>query len=127
VRSTPPLPVAYLGQILPVCGDVLLVLQQLVTDLLLGIRRAGPELRDAVNHVGDEMEAIQIIEDRHVEKCRRRAFFLVATHVQIVMIGAAIGQPVDQPRIAMAGKDNRLSGGMKNMTSGTCVSPPLRP
>jgi hypothetical protein len=36
------------------------------------------------------------------------SFFPVARHVQIVMLGTAIGQPMDQPQTDMEGKDDRL-------------------
>src|SRR5437763_4099064 len=108
VIQAPPLPVAYLRQILPMYCDVLLVLQQLVTDRLLGIRGACTELWNAVNHVRDKVEAVQIIEHCHVEGRGGCAFFLVAAHVQIVMSRTAIGEPVDQPWIAMEGEDDWL-------------------
>ena len=88
--------------------NVLLVLQEFVADRLFGIRGAGSEPRDAVNDIGHEMEPVQIIQDRHIERRRRGAFFLVAAHVEIGMVGAAVGEPVNQPRIAMEGKDDRL-------------------
>ena len=46
----------------------------------------------------------------HVERSRGRAFLLVAAHVQIGVPGPAIGQPVDQPRIAVEGEDDRAVG-----------------
>src|SRR6266567_492387 len=103
-----PQPVADLRHILTMLRNVLLVLQEFVADRLFGIRRAGSEPRDAVNDIGHEMEPVQIIQDRHIERRRRGAFFLVAAHVEIGMIGAAVGEPVNQPRVAMEGKDDRL-------------------
>jgi hypothetical protein len=64
-------------------GDVLPVLQQLVADGLLGIRGPGPELWYAVQDIVNEMEAVQIIQHRHVKGGGRGPFFLVAMHVQI--------------------------------------------
>ena len=40
-----------------------------------------------------------------------RALLLVAAHVEVVVVGAAVGQPVDQPRVAVVGEDDRLVGG----------------
>ena len=64
--------------------------------------------RHAVDHVDRQMEAVELVQHRHVERRRGRAFFLVAAHVHVVVIGAPVGQPVDQPRIAVEGEDHRL-------------------
>ena len=56
------------------------------------------------------MEAIQIVEYRHVEGGRDRSFLLVAAHVKVGVIGAAIGQPVNQPRVGVEGEDDRFVG-----------------
>ena len=56
----------------------------------------------------DEVETIEIVQHRHVERRGRRAFLLVAAHVKVVVIGAAIGQAMDQPGIAVKGEDDRL-------------------
>jgi len=39
---------------------------------------------------------------------RDRSFFLVTAHVQVVVVRAAIRQPVNQPRIAVIREDDRL-------------------
>jgi hypothetical protein len=47
----------------------------------------------------------------HVERGGRGAFFLVAADVQVPVVGAPVGEPVDEPRIAVVGEDHRLAGG----------------
>ena len=42
------------------------------------------------------METVYVVEDCHIE-WRGGAFFFVATHVQVGMVAATIGEPVDQP------------------------------
>ena len=69
-------------------------------------RLAG--LRDAVDRVHDEMETVEVVQHRHVERRRDGAFFLVAADVNVVVIGAAISQSVDQPRVGVEGEDDRL-------------------
>ena len=54
------------------------------------------------------MEAIQVIEHDHVEGGRRRAFLLVAAHMEVLVVCAAIGQAMDQPRVTVKGEDHRL-------------------
>jgi hypothetical protein len=75
--------------------DVLLVLDEFVADGLLGVRGIGTELRHAINHVGDEMKAVQIIHHHHVERSRGGAFLFVAAHVEVLVVGAAIREPMN--------------------------------
>ena len=48
--------------------DVLLMLDELVANGLLGVRDRGTELRHAINDVGDEMKAVQVVHYHHVER-----------------------------------------------------------
>ena len=98
------------GMSSPCAAMYCLCSMQLVADGLLGVGGARAQLRHAVDDVGDQMKAVEVVQDDHVERRGGRAFFLVAAHVQIVMIGAAIGQAMDQPRIAVKGEDDRLVG-----------------
>ena len=74
-------------------------------------RRAGRRSGQAVDGVHDEVEAVQIVQHRHVEGGGDRALFLVAADVDVVVVRAAVGQPVNQPRVAMEGEDDRLVRG----------------
>src|SRR3954453_15712505 len=58
-RQSPP-PVANLGQVVTVARDELAVLDQFVLHLLLDVGAARPELRQTVDHVVDEMEAVEV-------------------------------------------------------------------
>lgn len=42
-------------------GDVMLMLDELVADRLLGVGSFGTELGHAVNDVGDEIKAVQVV------------------------------------------------------------------
>jgi hypothetical protein len=84
---------------------------QLVADELLEISRAMTERGHPIDHVGRQVEAVQVIEHRHVERRSRGAFLFVAAQVQVLVVGAAVGQPVNQPGIAVVGEDNRFVGG----------------
>ena len=105
---TTPFPIPHFRQILAEFIDVLLVLDQLVLELLFKINASGSGLRQTINRVHDEMKTIEIVQHRHVERRGDRAFFLVAADVDVVMISAAISQPVDQPRIRMKRKNDRF-------------------
>src|SRR5580698_10573995 len=106
-----PLPVANFRHVFTVFIDVLLVLDQLVHELLLQVDPLVADLRHAVDGVDDQMEAVQIVQHRHVEGRSDGAFLLVPTDVNIMVICAAVGQPVDQPGIGMEGEDDRFISG----------------
>ena len=65
------------------------------------------ETGHAVDHVDHEVEAVEIVEHHHVERRRRRPLFLVPANVQVARVRAPVGQPVDQPRVAVVGEDDR--------------------
>ena len=54
------------------------------------------------------METVEVVEDRHVEGRRGRSLFLVAANVQSAVVGPPIGQPMDEPGVAVVGEDDRL-------------------
>jgi hypothetical protein len=41
------------------------------------------------------VEAIQFVQNRHVEGRSDGALFLVAADVDVIVVGASVGQPVD--------------------------------
>src|SRR4029450_7085127 len=57
-----PAPLPDLGHVLAVPGDVLLVLDQLVANGLLGVRGARAQLGDAIDDVLEQMETIHVVE-----------------------------------------------------------------
>src|SRR5665647_2799541 len=103
-----PLPVSDFRHVFAVLVDVLLVLDKLVLELLLQVDASVAGLWQAVDGVHHEMEAVQIVQYRHVEGRRDSALFLVTADVDVVVVRATVGQPVNQPRIGMEGEDDRL-------------------
>ena len=91
------------------------MIDQLVADLLLGVGGALAELRHAVDDVADQMEAVEVVDHAHVERRGRRSLFLVAAHMNVVVAGPSIGQPMDEPRIAVEGEDDRLVDGEESV------------
>ena len=64
------------------------------------------QLRDALDGINDEVKAVEIVEDDHIERRGRRAFFLVAANVKLRVIRPPVGQAVNQPRVAVKGEND---------------------
>src|SRR5216683_8298080 len=95
-----PLPIPDFRQVVAMFADVLFVLDELVAQELFEMRADALQARNAIDHIACEMEAVQIVQDRHVERSCRGSFFLVSAEVEIVVIGAAIRAAVNEPWIA---------------------------
>ena len=91
-------------------GDIALVVDQFVADRLLGICRIWRMPRQQVDDICGKMKAVQPVAYHHVKRRRGRAFFHEAAHMQIVVVGPLIGQPMDKRGIPMIGKHNRRAG-----------------
>ena len=63
--------------------DVVTMLDERILDRLLCVGGARTELRQAVDHVLNEMEAVHLVQDNHVKWRRGRSFFFVAAHVEV--------------------------------------------
>ena len=70
-----------------------------------GLARAEPG--HAVDHVLHEVEPIEVVAHHHVERRRGGALFLVAAHVHVLVVGAAVRQAMNEPRVAVVGEDDR--------------------
>lgn len=88
----------------------MLVLDQFVLELLLEVYAFFAHLRHTINHVHYEVEPIQVVEYRHVERRGDRALFFVSADVDVLVVGAAVGQPVDRPRVRVESEDDGLVG-----------------
>ena len=75
---------------------------------LADVSGAIREARHTVDDVDHEMEAVEVIEHDHVERRGGRPLFLVAADMQVVVIRAPIGEPMDQPGVAVVGEHDRL-------------------
>src|ERR1700688_5242288 len=87
--------------------DVTRMLKQFVAELLLDVRSADRKPWDAVDAVDREMISIKPVEHDHIEWGRGGALLLEAVNMHLGMIGAVIGEAVNQIRIAVIGKDQR--------------------
>ena len=65
------------------------MLNQLVASELLGVGGGIAELRQAVDHVGHQVKAVEIVQHDHVERGRRGALLPVAADMEIFVVAAA--------------------------------------
>ena len=75
--------------------DVRLMVHQLSEDRLFEVSGLRTELRQAIDYVFHEVEAVKLVEDDHVERRGGSAFLLEAAHVQVFMVGTTVCQPMD--------------------------------
>ena len=64
---------------------------QLLMQLGAGSVATDSEVRQSGGRICREVEAIEVVKDRHVKGRRDGAFLLVPTHVNIAVIRAAVG------------------------------------
>ena len=77
-----------------------------VLHLLAETRGPLAETGNTVDDVHDQVKAVEVIEHGHVEGSCRGALFPIAPHMQVGMVGAAVREAMDQPRIAVVGEDD---------------------
>jgi hypothetical protein len=63
---------------------------------------------NSIDGVKRQLIAVKIVQHHHVEGRRGGAFFLVAAHMNIIVIVPPVGQLVDHRGIAMEGEDHWL-------------------
>src|SRR2546423_19784 len=107
-RLARPDPVADHRHVLAMLAHVTRMRDQNVAELLFHLRGLGGETRHAFDCLDREVIAVELVEHDHVERRGRGAFLGKAAHMHAVMVGAVIGQPVDQIRITVIGEDDRL-------------------
>src|SRR5664280_1096194 len=100
---------AQLRRVVSVLARVGTVAQALVAHVLAQVRGSLAQARNTVDYIDHEVKAVEVVEHHHVERRGRRALLLVSAHVDVVVVGAAVGQPVDQQRVAVVGEDHRAT------------------
>src|SRR5690349_16520670 len=92
----PPFPARDLRHVIAVPENVFAVLDELVADCLLRVCGSDPEVGDAIDHVADQVEAVEVVAHTHVEGGRGGAFLLVAVHVDVVVPRSPVGKAVNE-------------------------------
>ena len=106
VLSVRPSPICDLRHIDAVLMRVVAAIDLDVAEPLLGVSPDFLELRGAVDRVDRQGEAVDLIVDGEFHGRVDIAFFLVPAHVQIPVIGAAVGQAMNQPGITVEIEDD---------------------
>src|SRR5579862_2658855 len=85
IRGSPP-PVTNLRHILAEPIYVAFVLDEFAQQLLLQMLTLASRLRQPVDDVHDEMEAVHVVQHGHIKRSGDRAFLLVSANVKIAVI-----------------------------------------
>ena len=93
------------------------MLDELVIHLPDEVGAPVAELRQPQHNVTDQIKAVDVVEDTHVERSGDGTLLLVAADVEVPIV-AAVGELVHQRRIAVIREDDRLvpceDGGYSN-------------
>ena len=103
-----PLPRKHFRQILPVLGDVVRMFDQKIVHFLIQMSAAVSKLRQMLERLLDEAEAVDMVLHAHIEGRRDRALFQIAMYEEILFVVSAMRQLVNQLRIAVERKDYRF-------------------
>lgn len=73
----------------------------LVQESLLGVTTYFLQLGDAIHDIHRQAKAVDIVVDREFQRRVDAALFLIASHVDVVVVGAAVGKTMNQLRVAV--------------------------
>ena len=83
------------------------MLHQLILHLLHQIRPPVAQLGQPTDRIDDQIEAVNVVENTHIEGGGDGSLLLVAPHM-VVPVVAAVGQLMHQRGVAMISKDDGL-------------------
>src|SRR6056297_1560403 len=106
-----PAPAADLWHVHSVFMCILSTVYLPVAQRLLGVSAARLQPRHPVDGVNGQAEAVHVVLDGQFHRGVDAAFFLIAAHMQVAVIMAAIGEAVNQPGVTVKVEDHRLVHG----------------
>src|ERR1700722_2493165 len=83
-----------------------------------------PQPRYAVDHIDRQVEAIHLIQNRELQRSVNVAFFLISAHMNVLMVPAQVRELVNQRRVGMKVKNDRLVGSKQGVE--VTVAKPMR-
>src|SRR5208337_5665398 len=86
-----------------------------VAELFLGVSADPLKSRHAIDHVSGQAVAVDLVFNGQLHRRVDVALLLVSADVHALVVFAAIGQPVNQPGIAMEVEDDRLINGKQGI------------
>ena len=113
-----PFPVPYFGHVFAMGFDIGFVFEEFVADVLFGVSAPRAEVRQAVYDIAREMKAVEVVHHHYVEGSGGGAFFFVAAHVQVFVVGSAIGETMDEQGIAVKSKNDLFVVGEEGIEIG---------
>src|SRR5712691_3638194 len=99
--SRRPFPLANLWTIDPFRVRIVDALDDLVLEPIFGMRATGCEARHAVNNINGQTEPVDLIPNCQFQWRIDVALLPVSMNVKVLVVGSAIGELVNQRRIAM--------------------------
>ena len=93
------------------------MLHQLILHLLHQIRPPVAQLGQPTDRIDDQIEAVNVIEDPHIEGRGDGALLLVAPDMEVLVV-AAVGQLMHQRGIAVEREDDGLILGEQRVIIG---------
>ena len=105
-----PSPIDNLGLVDTVLGRVIEILANLIFQPIFDVSTALLKPGHAIDHVNRQIEAVSLVVNGELKRGVDTAELLIAADMEVVMIGATIGEFVDQPRVAVEVKDDGLLG-----------------
>lgn len=111
LRTGSPCPVPDFWHILAMFTDIGEMLLQLAAQAFDHMTGPFLQARHALDRLDGEVVAVELVQHCHVEGRRGRAFLNETSNMDVLMVGAFIGQPVDEVGVAVIGEDHRPLGG----------------
>ena len=110
-RSARPGPVGDLGTVASVLVRVAQVVDDRVLHVFLEVPGLRAQPRHPIDHVDHQVEARRSVQHRQLQRRVDVPLLAVAVDVQVLLALEAVGELVDQRRVAVEVEDDRLVGG----------------
>ena len=94
-RQWVPSPVGDILRIHAVLMGVGPVGQNCLLHALLDVGSAGAQARNPVDHISNQVEAVDLIIHRQLQRGVDVAFLLISAHMEVDVVGAVVGESVD--------------------------------